>query len=145
MKRAEFLHRVRKEPVPFLERHHLFEPTVPPAFRARLPPSMGIRVPVIQLEASEARNTARPRMSSGLPSRPAGMPRKKPDSRSGRLHPLGEARVEHLGRQDRVHAHAAAAPFGAQLAGHLGDGAHRHAVRKIAAAQGGRRRRSNRC
>ena len=49
-------------------------PTEPPPFKARLPPSIGISAPVIQLELSEAKNTARPRMSSGRPKRPAGMP-----------------------------------------------------------------------
>src|SRR5262245_61101667 len=40
-------------------------PTEPPLFMARLPPSIGINTPVIQLALSEARKTARPLMSSG--------------------------------------------------------------------------------
>src|SRR4051794_14044173 len=48
--------------------------TEPPAFIARLPPSMGISAPVIHFAESEAKNTARPWMSSGRPRRPAGIP-----------------------------------------------------------------------
>ena len=40
-------------------------PGVPPAFMARLPPSMGIRVPVIHELAGDASNTANPLMSRG--------------------------------------------------------------------------------
>src|SRR5262245_27471402 len=58
----------------FLGNGHPFFPIVAPALAARLPPSIGISVPVSQLDASEARNTARPLMSSGCPSRPVGMP-----------------------------------------------------------------------
>src|SRR5688572_22642649 len=47
---------------------------VPPALRARLPPSMGMMAPVIHFDASDARRTARPLMSSGCPKRPAGIP-----------------------------------------------------------------------
>ena len=47
----------------------------PPAFLARLPPSNGIRAPVIHDDASEPRKMASPLMSSDWPRRPIGMPR----------------------------------------------------------------------
>lgn len=48
---------------PAISRHHFG--IVAPGFIARLPPSIGISAPVIQLDASEARSTAKPLMSSG--------------------------------------------------------------------------------
>ena len=45
--------------------------------------------------------------------------------------------IEHLRRKDGVHPHSTAAPFGAQLASHLGHRAHRHAVGDVAAPQRG--------
>ena len=50
-------------------------------------------------------------------------------------HALFEARVDDLRGEDRVDAHAAAAPLGAQFARHLHDRSHRHAVGNVAAAQ----------
>jgi hypothetical protein len=58
-------------------------PGVAPAFIAILPPSSGMMAPVIQAEASEASSRAMPRMSSGCPSRLAGMPLRKRASSCG--------------------------------------------------------------
>ena len=58
-------------------------PGVPPAFIAMFPPSNGIIAPVIQLEESEARSTARPIISLGWPSRWAGIPCKNLSSKVG--------------------------------------------------------------
>ncbi len=46
----------------------------PPAFIAKLPPSIGIIAPVIHDEASDANQSANPLMSSERPKRPRGMP-----------------------------------------------------------------------
>src|SRR6185312_12984286 len=54
-----------------------------PGFIARLPPSMGIRAPVIQLDASEASKMASPLMSSGTPRRPRGRPLRKRARKAG--------------------------------------------------------------
>src|SRR3954469_14032234 len=62
---------------------HFVTPMVAPALQARFPPSIGMSAPVIQLEASEARKTARPLMSSGWPSLPAGMPLRNFSRRAG--------------------------------------------------------------
>src|SRR5688500_4109664 len=56
---------------------------VPPAFMARLPPSIGMRAPVTQVLLSLARKTARPWMSSGWPIRPRGMPERNLSFRPG--------------------------------------------------------------
>ena len=50
------------------------------------------------------------------------------------LHAGGQAGIDDLGRQDCVDSHATPAPFGAQLARHLYDRAHRHAVCDVSAA-----------
>ena len=50
---------------------------------------------------------------------------------------LLQARIENLGRQNRVDAHTGAGPFGAQLPCHLRDGAHGHAVGDVASAERG--------
>ena len=111
-------------------------PTEPPLFMARLPPSIGISAPVIQLALSEARKTARPLMSSGWPRRPVGMPLRYRVFEAGVCGDAClESWIEHLRRKDGVHPHAAAAPFRAQLAGHLRHRAHRHAVADVAAPQ----------
>src|SRR3954468_16021074 len=65
---------IELQPVGFGSGGHFVAPMVAPALQARFPPSMGMSAPVIQLDASEARKTARPLMSSGWPSLPAGMP-----------------------------------------------------------------------
>lgn len=65
--RANQLHRA-------VERHaHRGLRREPPAFIARLPPSIGMIAPVIHLEASEASSTAKPWTSVGWPKRPVGM------------------------------------------------------------------------
>ena len=76
--------------------------------------------PVIQEEASEASKTARPRMSSGA-SEPSGGDAAEPSrgATSGQRPSRLDARIDHLRRQDGIDAHAAAGPFGAELAGHL--------------------------
>src|SRR3954462_8665853 len=52
-------------------RYHVW---VPPAFRAKLPPSTGSKIPVTKAAASDARKTAGPITSSGSPRRFIGMP-----------------------------------------------------------------------
>src|SRR6476620_2144504 len=54
-----------------LLRHHVW---LPPALRARLPPSTPSNVPVTIAAAFEARNTAGPAISSGVAIRFMGMP-----------------------------------------------------------------------
>ena len=105
---------------------------------ARFPPSMGIRAPVIQLDASDASNTASPLMSSGSPIRPRGRPLRNRSRKRGIVcHAPLQARVDDLGRQDRIDPHAAARPFGAELARHLDDRAHRHDIGDMAAPHRG--------
>src|SRR5262249_44664127 len=52
-------------------------------------------------------------------------------------HAFFEAGIDHLGRKDGVDADAPAAPFRAELARHLGHGAHGHAVGNVASPHGG--------
>ena len=54
-----------------------------------------------------------------------------------RGNPFFQGRVQHLCRKDRVNTNASRRPLGAEFAGHLDDGRHRHAVGDVPPPQSG--------
>ena len=95
---------------------------------AMRPPSTISVWPTTMSEAGDARYSTAPTISSGLPTRPAGMASRIHARYSGSPSALGDHRRVEVARPDRVDVHAVLDPLRAECARQLDDGALARAV-----------------